>query len=36
MDQSNLRRKDTTKGPPLRVLSLGEFSLTVQLIRESY
>lgn len=24
MDPANLRRKDTTKGPPLRILSLGE------------
>lgn len=24
MDSSGVRRKDTTKGPPLRVLSLGE------------
>lgn len=23
MDPANLRRKDTTKGPPLRILSLG-------------
>lgn len=24
MDAVNLRRKDTTKGPPLRILSLGK------------
>lgn len=26
MDPVNLRRKDTTKGPPLRILSLGKFT----------
>ncbi|KAL9113639.1 MAG: hypothetical protein Q9227_002377 [Pyrenula ochraceoflavens] len=29
MDNSSLRRKDTTKGPPLRILSLGKFSLQI-------
>lgn len=24
MDEATLRRKDTTKGPPLRILSLGK------------
>lgn len=28
MDPVNLRRKDTTKGPPLRILSLGKFRWT--------
>lgn len=26
MDTTTLRRKDTTKGPPLRILSLGKSS----------
>lgn len=25
MESNGLRRKDTTKGPPLRILSLGKF-----------
>ena len=27
MDSGRLRRKDTTKGPPLRILSLGEYRI---------
>lgn len=30
MDSHNVRRKDTTKGPPLRVLSLGECEAQVK------
>lgn len=26
MDEATIRRKDTTKGPPLRILSLGKCS----------
>lgn len=29
MDAVNLRRKDTTKGPPLRILSLGMYMASI-------
>jgi hypothetical protein len=35
MDEANLRRKDTTKGPPLRILSLGKRPLPLRIENDS-